>query len=809
MHTPRLILQTVLIAVAAQGCVDLPLFSVVNTGFDEDCDQIAIRWVERTEGGRLFVEEQVKCTQVRANPTAYTQGMRDACDSQPALPLECQGGDVSDGGGQPETVSDSQQDTTLGPDTVDTAQDLVGDSGLAPDVSGTPCSNDADCEVHEDQCNSASCVDDMCEVTPLSGVCDDSDACTSNDTCVAGVCTGTTYSCDSPYACESSTCNGDGTCTIKTLEGSCRLEWEGVVHCYSPGELAGNIGFGCSECLGVVYQDGEPADTGFQPASSGTPCTEPCVTGLCNGSSNTCGAETTETDGTVCDDSNPCTFNDVCAAGSCVGAVVTCSDGVACTVDKCLAGPNGTQECANLYETPGGISVGGFEAFSAFVSQNKYINAGVTGAGMFLAENIPFDQQLAGFLGELAPTSRIGQGSTRVLLFDDSLMQLDVLELGLDGHETRLEAVKAGGRLVLAGSGPSELDFNPNQTPAAYPGDSGFLVAYSTLNGTFEPQWGLRHEPWTQQKLHVSSTIQVAARTGMSPSLSGGGVTAELPELSSSHNIIVLGLDLEGTPGTMFPAVTSDDPNLSVSGYAFDTSTQQHYLTFDYSAPVTVGAGVQAATAPSPAGTDMAIAKFFANGDLAWVKWFEGGGTDEGSGLIWSLGGLVFAGSAVNVAGPPEIGIDGLSLSSATPGRLRFTGRMDTADGAVSWMAKYPGSGPLRIAEDAFLAITAGANDSNTKAYELSDGSSTQYSIGAGAAFVAELGADGAQTRVWELEANGKVRDLKWVDTGQLLLVSDPIISDELGLVGSTQPTGLQPATYYSAMWLTADALCL
>lgn len=43
-------------------------------------------------------------------------------------------------------------------------------------------------------------------------------------------------------------------------------------------------------------------------------------------------------DGTLCDDSNPCTSGDVCNAGSCTGTAINCDDGDPCTLDTCSGG---------------------------------------------------------------------------------------------------------------------------------------------------------------------------------------------------------------------------------------------------------------------------------------------------------------------------------------------------------------------------------------------------------------------------------------------------------------------------------------
>ncbi len=51
----------------------------------------------------------------------------------------------------------------------------------------------------------------------------------------------------------------------------------------------------------------------------------------------TCVASLPATNGSACDDGNPCTVADVCNTGSCVGSLKDCEDGNVCTDDKCVA----------------------------------------------------------------------------------------------------------------------------------------------------------------------------------------------------------------------------------------------------------------------------------------------------------------------------------------------------------------------------------------------------------------------------------------------------------------------------------------
>lgn len=61
------------------------------------------------------------------------------------------------------------------------------------------------------------------------------------------------------------------------------------------------------------------------PATANVCLTAVCSAGVCGFVSNTA----------PCDDGNPCTLNDVCSAGACVGTAKPCSDGNPCTNDLC------------------------------------------------------------------------------------------------------------------------------------------------------------------------------------------------------------------------------------------------------------------------------------------------------------------------------------------------------------------------------------------------------------------------------------------------------------------------------------------
>jgi hypothetical protein len=152
----------------------------------------------------------------------------------------------------------------------------------------------------------------------------DSNGCTTGDSCQSGLCTaGKTETCDDSLGCTTDKCVSAGvttfTCESTVGTGSCLIAGA----CYGVG--ATNSANSCQEC------------------ASGN------KTGWSNKANNTaCNA-----------DSNGCTQNDTCQAGSCkVGATVTCSDGDTCTVDTCTSTGNNTQTCSNVV-SGGSCLIGG------------------------------------------------------------------------------------------------------------------------------------------------------------------------------------------------------------------------------------------------------------------------------------------------------------------------------------------------------------------------------------------------------------------------------------------------------------------
>jgi hypothetical protein len=279
--------------------------------------------------------------------------------------------------------------TGLGDDDIPFAGDAATD-GDAPRL----CHGDSDC-LDGETCNGVEqCIAGVCTPgIPLAdgAACDDGDPCTAGDVCAAGSCDGTQIcTCGTDDDClpfdDGNLCNGIQLCT----RGVCAYDPATVVTCDRSGDtdcLANRCVPGTGGCDLASLPDGTACD-------DGNACTagEACATGRCAGGTPSCGCildvdcvayedddlcngtlrcaagtcvvdPTTvvacdpsgdtaclanrcdpataacglaaRTDGTACDDGNPCTEHDACAAGSCRSAPRTCDDGNPCTDDSC------------------------------------------------------------------------------------------------------------------------------------------------------------------------------------------------------------------------------------------------------------------------------------------------------------------------------------------------------------------------------------------------------------------------------------------------------------------------------------------
>jgi len=178
------------------------------------------------------------------------------------------------------------------------------------------CITSGQCD-DQNPCTDDVCIDGTCEFFNNTSLCDDADACTLGDTCMAGTCQGTT----------TRTCNDGNVCTTDS----------------------------CSPEIGCLFVN----NTG--PCDDGSVCSQEdrCLLGVCRGADfldcnddNPCTTDTCDpflgcrnlNNSDPCSDGELCTTGDTCQSGVCLGLPTDCDDEVACTVDSC---DQATGECIN------------------------------------------------------------------------------------------------------------------------------------------------------------------------------------------------------------------------------------------------------------------------------------------------------------------------------------------------------------------------------------------------------------------------------------------------------------------------------
>jgi len=242
------------------------------------------------------------------------------------------------------TSTSTATQTTAGTATAtQTAQATATSTPTQPQVcapgtpNGTQCDDGNAC-THNDQCQNGQCggtvVDcftpDQCRNAgggtcdpntglcsnnkPNGSTCDDGNACTQNDSCQSGVCTGTPIDCSAPSQCRNS---GPGTCNPAT--GFCSNDKPDGSTCDD-----GNLCTQGDSCQGGNCSGSQVvcADQCHEPGASCDPSTGQCTN--------------PKPDGSTCDDGLFCTNPDSCRSGVCTGPPRNCDDGHFC---------DGTESC--------------------------------------------------------------------------------------------------------------------------------------------------------------------------------------------------------------------------------------------------------------------------------------------------------------------------------------------------------------------------------------------------------------------------------------------------------------------------------
>jgi hypothetical protein len=181
--------------------------------------------------------------------------------------------------------------------------------------------------------------------------CDDFSICTTTDYCLAGQCTGLSPGCDDGNPCTSEACDPEdgcsygpltgvpcedkNACTINDscLEGLCTGDTNPSCQCLNDADCAefedGDLCNGTLVCEGAACVVDPETVVTCEDDSDGQCTISACVpqTGGCTAAPAPNGA--------ACNDANECTLADHCEDGQCVGDTKSCDDGDVCTADSC------------------------------------------------------------------------------------------------------------------------------------------------------------------------------------------------------------------------------------------------------------------------------------------------------------------------------------------------------------------------------------------------------------------------------------------------------------------------------------------
>ena len=265
------------------------------------------------------------------------------------------------------------QECTPGPEGC--ASDADCEDGVCDDSTGdcVECLEDADCgegfRCDPEGCvqllcvpGALTCYQDMVQIlcnTDGSGTaweksCDDNDPCTEGDGCVDGECLETTPTdCDDDNFCTDDGCGGAaGGCYHTFNDEPCDDGFECTIddHC-DAGECKG--GTKVCDCVDdgdcAVHEDGDACNGTLYCDADGTcsldedtvvtcPATnEICKDFLCQPETGTCYLAN-KVQGTPCGDEDPCTLDEWCEGGLCIGFPMDCNDGNPCTNELCVPG---------------------------------------------------------------------------------------------------------------------------------------------------------------------------------------------------------------------------------------------------------------------------------------------------------------------------------------------------------------------------------------------------------------------------------------------------------------------------------------
>ena len=201
------------------------------------------------------------------------------------------------------------------------------------------------------------CTEDVCDPTtgcanPNSQApCDDSNPCTTEDTCKDGSCAGTPKSCDDDNPCTADTCDKSGECAHvpnsslcedgnpctegdKCVDGQCQAGAGVCPTCATTDECEqdDDLCNGAAACI-EGYCMPDPATVVKCDTSNDTPCS---LTKCLPGTGECVSGNLAE--GAACSDGDGCTEGETCQGGVCQGGTVVCQLGCDPTDEPGCAG---------------------------------------------------------------------------------------------------------------------------------------------------------------------------------------------------------------------------------------------------------------------------------------------------------------------------------------------------------------------------------------------------------------------------------------------------------------------------------------
>ncbi len=173
---------------------------------------------------------------------------------------------------------------------------------------GAACAADSDCKDDNNPCTASVCANGACSLAATASACDDGNPCTSGDSCKASLCLGTSAVCQDGNLCTDDSCDPKTGCVFAANKAPC---------------ASGNACLTGEACNAKACGGGQAVN-----CNDGNSCT----LDQCNPKA---GCQYTATNA-PCDDGSPCSIEDECGDGVCLGGTyLPCDDGDGCTADTC------------------------------------------------------------------------------------------------------------------------------------------------------------------------------------------------------------------------------------------------------------------------------------------------------------------------------------------------------------------------------------------------------------------------------------------------------------------------------------------